>query len=150
MSGLIPGSYLLHDAMQICLWYVVVGLAVAAHTAHAKEDSFVPKKHALKIELVSADTEWQPSYRLDSDVALFYPVDPVPAGLGFISKARPFLVDEPKKEDQWSINLQRQIPSGTDCTRMSSLVCFDSQDQQTVVKPLRDSFWVIWRKALHF
>jgi hypothetical protein len=150
MSSLISSSNLIQEAMQVGLWFVFVSLAVAAHTAQSEEGSFALKKDILSIKPVSSDTHWQPSYRLNTNVALDRSKDAAPTGVGFSSTPRLLLVAEPKKEDDWSINIQKQIPSNNDCSPMSSLLCLDSKEERPDIKPQRDSFWFVLRKAFHF
>jgi len=150
MSGLIFGSNIIHEAMHVGLWFLFIGLAVTAHTAQSEEGSFSFKKDISTFSLVNPDTQWQPSYRINTNVALNRSKDASPIGAGASSTPRLLLVAEPKKEDDWSINIQKQIPSSNNCSPLSSLLCFDSKEERPDIKPLRDSFWVVWRKALHF
>lgn len=150
MSSLIFSSNLMHETMQIGLWFVFVSLAVAAHTAQSKEGSFALKEQILLIKPVSSDTHWLPSYQLNTNVALNRSKDATPTGVGFSSTPRLLLVAEPKKEDGWSINVQKQIPSNSDCSPLSSHPCFDSKEERPDIKPHRDSFWFVLRKAFHF
>jgi hypothetical protein len=64
MPTLIPSSYFVHDAMQICLWFVFLGLAVATHTAQSDEGEFAMEKNTATNQFAGPDTNWQPSYRL--------------------------------------------------------------------------------------
>jgi hypothetical protein len=150
MSSLIPGSCFMQEAMHICFGVIFVVLAFAAHTAQSKEGLFAPKTDLLTIKLVNTDIKWQPSYRLNTNVALNPSEDSIPSRLGFSFTPRMFLIAEPKKEADWSINIRKQIPSGSDCSTLSSLICFDSKEERPEIKPQRDSFWVVWRKALPF
>jgi hypothetical protein len=150
MSSLISSSNLIQEAMQIDLWFVFVGLAVAAHTAQSEEGSFAIKEETLLIKPVSSDTHWLPSYQLNTNVALNRSKDAVPTGAGFSSTPRLLLVAEPKKEDGWSINIQKQIPSNSDCSPLLSHPCFDSKEERPDIKPQRESFWFVLRKAFHF
>lgn len=143
MSSLIPGSYFIQDVMQICAWIAFFGLAVAAHTAQSEEGSFAIEKDTSTTKPASSDTHWQPSYRLGTDAA--------PSRDGVSSAPRLFLFAEPKKEDGWSINIQKQTPSSsTDCSPLSSLPCLESKDERSDIKPQQDSFWFVLRKAFHF
>ena len=150
MSSLIPNSCFTQEVMHVCLGVVFVGLAIAAHTAQSEEGSFAHNPDILTTKLVSSDTDWQPSYRLNTNVALNRSEDSAPTGLGFSGTPRLFLVTEPKKEADWSINVQKQIPSGSNCSPLSPILCFDSKEERPEIKPRRDSFWVVWRKALPF
>ena len=151
MSSLIPGSYFIQDVMQICAWIAFFGLAVAAHTAQSEEGSFAIEKDTSTTKPANSDTHWQPAYRLDTNVALKRPKDAVPSGDGFSSAPRLFLFAEPKKEDGWSINIQKQTPSSsTDCSPLSSLLCLESKDERPDIKHQQDSFWFVLRKAFHF
>lgn len=150
MSSLIPDSYFIHDALQICVWFVFFGLAVAAHTAQPEEGSFAIKKETLTTKLISPDTYLQPSYRLNTNVALNRAKDAVPIGAGFSITPRLPIFTEPKKEDDWSINIQKQISSSSDCSALSSPQCLDSKDEGPYIKHQQDSFWFVLRKAFHF
>lgn len=151
MSTLIPGSYFVQDAMQICVWLVFLGLAVAAHTAQSEEGEFAIEKDTVTNQFASPETHWQPSYRLNTaNVTLNRSKDAVPSGTGFSSTPRLSLLAEPKKEDDWSVNIQKQIPTSSNCTSLSSLMCLDSKDEGPDNKPKQDSFWFVLRKAFHF
>jgi hypothetical protein len=151
MSSLIPGPYFLHDALQICVWFAFFGLAVAAHTAHCEEGSLVINKQAMTAKPANRAIYWQPSYRLDKDIALDRSRGALSTGTGF-SNAPPLLnFTEPKKVDDWSINIEKQTPSsGGDCSPSTSLLCQDSKEERPDIKPQRDSFWLVFRKAFHF
>ena len=148
MFSLTSTSNLKQEAMKVCLWFVFVSLAVAAHTAQSEEGSFALKKDTIK--LVSSDSSWQPSYQLNTSVALNRSKDATPTGVKFSSTPRLLLVAEPKKEDDWSINIQKQIPSNNDCSTLSSLLCIDSKQERADIKTQRNSFWFVLRKAFHF
>ena len=151
MSSLISTSNLIQEAMQVGLWFVFVSLAVAAHTAQSEEGSFALKKDILSIKPVSSDTHWQPSYRLNTNVALTRSEDSAPAGSGFSNTPRLFLVAEPKKEAVWSTNARRQITPDSGCSSLSPiLLCFESKQERLEIKPRRDSVWVVLRKAFPF
>lgn len=150
MSSLIHGSYFIQMAMHVCLGFVFVGLAVAANSAKSEESSFASKPDISKIRLISSETDWPPSYWLDTNAAPSRLENPVTPSLGFNSTPRMFLVTEPKKEGDWSINIQKQIPYGNNCSPLSSLLCFDSKEERPDIKPLRDSLWVVWRKVFPF
>jgi len=150
MSSLIHGSYVIQMAMHVCLGFVFVGLTLAVNSAQSAEGSLAPKKYILTVKLVSYDTDWQPSYRLDTNAALSRLENPVPTGLAFNSTPRLLLVPEQKNEADWSISIQKQIPYGSNCSPLSSLLCFDSQEERPDIKPLRDSLWFVWRKVFPF
>jgi hypothetical protein len=150
MSSLIPGSCFIQEAMHMCFGFVFIGLAVAAHTAQSEEGSFAPNRDRLTIKLVSSDTDWLLPYRLNSNVALTRSENSSPAGSGFSNTPRLFLVAEPKKEAVWSINVRRQITSDSNCSPLSSLLCFESKEERLETKPRLDSVWVVWRKSFHF
>lgn len=150
MSSLISSSNLVQETMQVGLWFVFVSLAVAAHTAQSEEGSFVLKRDILLIKPVSSNTYWLPSYQLNTTVALNRSKDAEPTGAGFSSTPRLLLVTEPKKEDGWSINIQKKIPSSSDCSALSSHLCLDSKEERPDIKPQRESFWFVLRKAFHF
>jgi hypothetical protein len=151
MPTLIPSSYFVHDAMQICLWFVFLGLAVATHTAQSDEGEFAMEKNTATNQFAGPDTNWQPSYRLNTaNVMLNRSKDAAPSGTGFSSTPRLSLLAEPKKEDDWSVNIQKQIPTSSNCSSLSSLMCLDSKDEGPDNKPQQDSFWFVLRKAFHF
>jgi hypothetical protein len=150
MSSLIHGSYFIQEAMHVCLGFVFVGLAVAANTAQSEESSFTSKPDISKIQLPSSEADWLPSYRLATNIVFSRLENPVPTQLGFNSTPRLFLVPETKKEDDWSINIQKQIPYSSNCSPLSSLLCFDSKEERPDIKPLRDSLWIVWRKVFPF
>jgi len=150
MSRLISGSNLVQEVMQAGLWFVFVSLSVAANTAQSEEGSFALKKEILSIKSASSDTHWPPSYRLNMNVGLDRSKDAASTGAGFSSTPRFLLVAEPKKEDDWSINIQKQIPSSNDCSTLSSHPCFDSKNEGPDNKPRLDSFWLVLRKTFHF
>ncbi|MGA8863505.1 MAG: hypothetical protein WBM09_07410 [Gallionella sp.] len=154
MSSLISSSNLGHDFMQLALWFVFVGLAVAAHTAQSEEGSFALKKDVSSIKSISLNTHWLPPYRLNTDrlntnVGLNSTKDAASTGAGFGSTPPLLLVAEPKKDD-WSINIQKQIPSNNDCSPLSSRPCFDSIDEGPDNKTQHDSLWLVLRKTFHF
>ena len=151
MSGLIPVSFLAHKASQICCPVVFLGLAFAAHMAQSEEGYFAPDTDILKVQLVRSDTDLQPSWRLDTDSAFNRSGSSIATGSEFGHKPRLFLVAEPKKENDWSFNIQKQNPAGGDCSSLVSLVCTDSKEEQPAdIQPPRQSFWVVLRKAFHF
>ena len=150
MSSLIPGSYFIHDALQVCVWFAFFGLVVAAHTAQCEENSLAINKETLTAKPGSPSIYRQPSYRLDKDIALNHPRDALSTGTGFSSTPQLLNFAEPKKEDSWSINIQKETPSSGDCSSSSSLLCQDSKDERPDIKPQRDSFWLVLRKAFHF
>lgn len=150
MSRLTSSSNLIQEVMQAGLWFVFVSLAVAAHPAQSEEGSFALKKEILSIKSASSDTYWLPSYRLNTSVGLDRSKEAAPTGVGFNSTSRLLLVAEPKKEDEWSINIQKQIPSNNDCSPWSSHPCFDSKDEGLNNKHQLNSFWLVLRKTFHF
>ena len=149
MSRLIFSSNQKHEIVQAGLWFLFVSLAVAAHTAHSDEGSFAFKKDIVSIKSLSFDTHWLPSYRLNTNVALNRSKDAAPTGTGFGSTPPLLLVTVPKHDD-WSINIQKQIPSSNDCSSLSSRLCFDSIDEGPDNKTQHNSFWLVLRKTFHF
>src|SRR5450759_5087943 len=118
--------------MHLCLGFVFVGLAVAAHTAQSEEGSFAPNPDILTIQLVRSDADWllPYPYRLNTNVALTRFEDSAPAGSGFSNTPRLFLVAEPKKEAVWSTNARRQITPDSGCSSLSPLLlCFESKQE---------------------
>lgn len=150
MSSLIPGSYFIHDALQICVCFAFFGLVVAAHTAQCGEDSLRFNKETLTAKPASPGIYWQPSYRLDKDIAFNRPKNSLSTGAGFSNTPQLLNFTEPKNEDNWSINIQKQTPSSGECSPSSSLLCQNSKDERPDTKPQRDSFWLVLRKAFHF
>jgi hypothetical protein len=149
MSSLIHGSYFIQMAMHVCLGFVFVGLAVTANSAKSEESSFASKPDISKIQIVKPEADWMPSYRLNTNIALNHLDNPVPAGLGFSTPSL-FRLAESRKEADWSINIQKQIHYGSNCSPLSSLLCFDSKEERPDIKPLRDSLWIVWRKVFPF
>jgi hypothetical protein len=148
MFSLIPDNYHIQDAMQICIWFLLFGLAVAAQTAHSEESVFATENNTLTAKVVNSDIHRQLPYRFNSNVALNHPNYAVPTGLS--STPRLSFFTEPKDEDSWSINIQQQAPSSSNCSS-SSLTCFDSKDDQlNDAKSQHNSFWFVLRKAFHF
>jgi hypothetical protein len=148
MSRLISSSNLVQEAMQVALWFVFVCSAVTAQAAHSEEGSFARKSH-MSTNHVSSGTHWLPSYRLDTHAVPNSAKQAVPTGVGFSSTSRLLLVAEPKHDD-WSISIQKQLPSNNDCSHLSSLLCFDSKDEGTSNKVQHDSYWLVFRKTFHF
>jgi hypothetical protein len=149
MSRLIFSTDLMHGAMQVGLWFVVFSLAVTAHTAQSKEGSFALKKRMLSTKFLSSGTHGLPSYLINTHAVLNSPKDAVPTGVGFGSTPRLLPVAEPKNDD-WSINIQKQLPSNNDCSHLSSLLCFNSKDEGPYNKLQHDSYWLVLRKTFHF
>lgn len=150
MSRLISRSRFIQEAMRAGLRLLLVSLAVAAHTAQSEEGSFALRKDIVSIKSVSSDPYRLPSYRLNANVGPNRSKDAAPTGAGFSSAPRLLLVAEPQKEDDWSINIQKQIPTSSDCSHLSSHPCFDPNDEGPDNKPRHDSFWLVLRKTFHF
>ena len=150
MSSLIPDSCFIQEAMHLCLGFVFVGLAFAAHTAQSEEGSFAPSPDILTIQLVRSDADWLLPYRLNMNVALTRSEDSAPAGSGFSNTPRLFLVAEPKKEAVWSTSARRQITSDSGRASLSPLPHDESKGEPPEVNPQRRSVWMIWRKVFHF
>lgn len=152
MSSLIPVSCFNQTTMlHICLGFVFVGLAVAAHAAQSEEGSFAPNLDILTTQLVRSDADWLLPYRLNTNVALTRSEDSAPAGSGFSNTPRSFLVTKPKEEAIWLTNARRQITSDSDCSSLSPLqLCFESKEERLEIKPRPDSVWVVWRKAFPY
>lgn len=149
MSRLIFSSDLIQEAMQVGLWFVIFSLAVTATTAHSKEGSFAVKKRMLSTKFLSSGTHGLPSYRLNTHAVLNSSKDASPTGVAFSGAPRLVPVVEPKTDD-WSISIQKQLPSNNDCSRLSSLLCFDSKDEGPYNKLQHDSYWLVLRKSFHF
>jgi membrane-bound lytic murein transglycosylase D len=118
--------------MHLCLGFVFVGLAVAAHTAQSEEGSFAPNLEILTTQLVRSDADWllPYPYRLNTNVALTRSEDSAPAGSGFSNTPRLFLVAEPKEEAVWSTNARGQITSDSVCSSLAPLLlCFKSKEE---------------------
>lgn len=151
MSNLIPGSYLIQDAMQICVWIVFITLAVAAQTAHSEEGAIATGKDTLTPKLINPGIHRQFPYRFNTNVALNRPNDAANSEPGFSSSPRLLNFTEQNREDDWSINIQKQAPSSSDCSKSSTLPCLDSKDDQLKdAKPQQESYWLVLRKVFHF
>ena len=148
MSRLISSSNLIQETMQVALWFVFFSLVVTANTAQSKEGSFARKKH-ISTKHVSSGTHWLPSYRLNTHAVLNSATYAVPTGVAFSSAPRMLPVAEPKNDD-WSINIQKQFPTNNDCSHLTSLPCFDSKDEGLYNKLQHDSYWLVLRKTFHF
>jgi hypothetical protein len=149
MSRLIFSSNLIQEVIQPGIWLVCFSLAVTALTAHSKEGSFAVKKHKPTANFAGSSAHWLPSNRLNTQ---FWPNSskrtvPLEGTLG--GAPRQLLVAEPKNDD-WSINIQKQFPSNNDCSHMLSPLCFDSKDEGPYNKFQHDSYWLVLRKTFHF
>ena len=148
MSGLISTSNLTQEAVQVALWFVFFGLMVTANTAQSKEGSVARKKH-ISTTHVSSGTHWLPSYRVDTHALPNSAKRAVPNGVAFSSAPRLLPVDEPKNDD-WSINIQKQFPSNNDCSQLSPRLCFDSKDEGPYNKLQHESYSLVLRKTFRF
>lgn len=149
MSRLISSSNLIQVVLQLGLWFAFISLGVTANTAQSKEGSFTLKKHKLSTKFISSGTHGLPSYRLNTHAVLNSSKDAIPTGVALSSAPRSLPVPEPKNDD-WSINIQKQLPSNNDCSHLSSLLCFDSKDEGPYNKLQHDSYWLVLRKTFHF
>ena len=151
MSSLVLGYHNTHDAVQICLWLLFFGLAVAINTAHADEATFAAEKNALTTKHISSDIRRQLPYRFNSSIALNSPYNALSSGKEFNRTPRLSFFSEPQKEDGWSVNIQKEAPSSSNCSPLSFLKCFDSNDDRADDgTPQKESFWLVLRKAFHF
>jgi hypothetical protein len=150
MFSLTHGSYFIQMAVHVCFGFVFIGLVVAANSAHSSEASFATKLDTPRNQLAGSAADWKPSYRLDQNVAFTRLESPAAPLIGFNSTPGLLLRPETKNEADWSINIQKQIPYGNNCSPFSSLLCFDSKEEQPQIKSLRDSLWVVWRKVFPF
>ncbi|HTN93329.1 MAG TPA: hypothetical protein VMJ33_01985 [Gallionella sp.] len=151
MSNLIPGSYNIQDTMQICVWIFFIILAVMAQTAHSEEGAIANGKFALTPKLINPGINQQSPYRFNTNLAFNHPNEAVNSEPAFNRSPRSLNFTEPNKEDDWSINIQKQAPSSSDCSATSTLPCFDSKDDQLKdAKPQQESYWLVLRKVFHF
>ncbi len=151
MSNLIPGSYNIQDAMQICVWIFLIILAVTAQTAHSEEGAVANGKYALTPKLINPGINQQFPYRFNTNLAFNHPNETVNSEPAFNRSPRLLNFTEPNKEDNWSINIQKQAPSSSDCSTSSTLTCLDSKDNQLKdAKPQQESYWLVLRKVFHF
>jgi hypothetical protein len=151
MTGLILDSQHIHDAVQICIWFLFFGFAVAVHAAHADEGTFVTGKNTLTAKNISSDIRRQLPYRFNTNLALNGQFNTLSTGTKFSSSPRLSFFTEPQEEDGWSINIQKQAPSSSKCSPLSFLKCFDSNDERPDdASTQKDSFWFVLRKAFHF
>lgn len=131
--------------LRMCLGFVFVGLAVAAHTAQSAEGSFTPGLEILSIQLVRSDADW-----LNTNVALTRSENNAQVWSGISNTSRLYLVAEPKKEAVWSANARWQITPDNGRASLSPLLRFESKGGRIDIKPRRHSVWFEWRKALPF
>jgi hypothetical protein len=151
MSNLISGSYLAQDTLQLCIWTAFLALAVAAQTALAEENAFATSKYSLTDSVVNPAVGRQYAYRFNADVALNRPDDAMSANTWTDNTPRLPNFTEQKTDDDWSINIQKQAPSSSDCSTSTTLPCLTSKnDQAPEIKPQQESYWVVLRKAFHF
>jgi hypothetical protein len=150
MTSLIFNSNLTQSRVRTGIWILFVSLAVASPAAQSAEGSFALKKETPSIKSVNSYPRWQPYYRLNTNLALNRSKDTASTGAGFSNSPRLFLNAEPKAEDNWSINIQKQNPSSNDCLKLPTSLCLGSTEEQPEIKTQRDSFWLVLRKAFHF
>jgi hypothetical protein len=149
MLSLISGSHHIQDAFHIGLWFMFLSLAVAAHNAMSEEVTFAAGKPTLTTKNISSDIRRQLPYRFDTNLALNRPINDVYAGTRSSSTPKLPFFTAPSNEDGWSVNIQKQAPTSSDCSTSSSR-CFDSKDvQPNEIKP-QESYWFVLRKAFHF
>jgi hypothetical protein len=150
MSDVSYTSNLIQEVMQLGLCFVLVSFSVAAHVVQAAEAPIALDKDTLSVEAVNSDTHWLPDYRINSKIELKWSKSAASTRLGFSSTPQLLVVTEPKREDDWSITIQRQIPTMTDCSPLSSYLCPDSIDQGPDIQPQHDSLWFVLRKPFDF
>jgi len=151
MSNFIPGSYPAQDALQLCVWVVFLALAIAAQTALAEDYAFASSKYSLASSVTNPNAGRQYAYRYNTELALNRPADDMSADSGTDTIHRLPNFSEQKKDDDWSINIQKQAPSSSDCSTSTTLPCLAAkEDQATEVKPQQESYWLVLRKAFHF
>jgi hypothetical protein len=150
MTSLIPNPHFIQDATHICMWFLLIGFAIATHTAQAEEGKFATEKNTLTNRVMSSDIRRPLPYQSNTNIALNGQNNALLAGAGSGGTPRLSFFNEPEEEDSWSVNIQKQAPSSSKCSP-SSLTCFDSNDDRTSeIKPQQDSFWFVLRKAFHF
>lgn len=150
MSSLTHGSELIQVAQQFCMWIVVLGLAVSAHTAQSEEGSFAVEKNISTNKLVSSDTYWKPSYQINPNITPNRSKDSLPSVAKSSNSFRLPRYADTKNEDDWSLNIQMQGPTNGNCNPSSSFACLDSKDERPDIKPQHESYWLVLRKAFHF
>jgi hypothetical protein len=150
MSSLTHGSDLLQVAQQFCFWFVVVGLAVSAHTAQSEEVSFAIDKNNSTIKLVSSDTYWKSPYQVNPNITPNPSRDSLPSLTNASNSFKLLRYADTKKEEEWSLNIQMQGPADGNCSPSTSLACLDSKDERPDIKPQHESYWLVLRKAFHF
>ena len=151
MSNLIPGTYLVQDALQICVWIAFITFAVATQMAHSEENAIATGEYTLTPKLINPGTNQHAPYRFSTNLALNRPNEAVNLETGINSSPRLLNFTTPNKEDDWSINIQTQAPSSNDCSASSTLPCLDSKDDQPKdVKSQQESYWLVLRKVFHF
>ena len=150
MSSLVLGYHHTHDAVQIFIWLLFFGFAIAVHTAHADETTFATEKNTLTTKHISSDIRRQLPYRFNSSLALNNPYNALSSGKEINSKPQLSFFTEPQ-EDGWSVNIQKEAPTSSNCSPLSFLKCFNSNDERADDgTPQRESFWFVLRKAFHF
>jgi D-alanyl-D-alanine endopeptidase (penicillin-binding protein 7) len=137
MSNFVPGSYFTQAAKRLCLGFVFVGLAVAAHAAQSVEGSFAPTPDIVTTQLVRPDADWlRPSlYRLNTNVAPTRSEDSAPAGSGFSNTPWLFLVADPTNEAVWSANACGEISSDSGRYLLSLLLRDESKREPLEINP---------------
>jgi hypothetical protein len=140
MSDFIYGSCVFQDAVRMLLGIVFFGFAIASYSAQFDEGSFNHESHY---------THWNPSYRLNTNVVLYRSKDALHTGVGLSGKPLFSLVTEQIKESDWSISIQQQISSFSDCSPLSSLLCFDSKQERFDTNNA-SHHWVVLRKSISF
>jgi hypothetical protein len=150
MLSLISSSHYIQDALHIILWLMFFSLAVAVHNAKSEEGTFASEKPTLATKSISSDIRRQLPYRFDTNLALNRPVNDISAGTRSSNTPKLSFFSAPKNEDGWSVNIQKEAPTSSNCAT-SSTTCFDSKDvQPNEIKPQQESYWFVLRKAFHF
>jgi hypothetical protein len=150
MLSLINSSHYIQDAFHIGLWLMFLSLAVAAHNAMSEEGTFAAGKPILTTKNISSDIRRQLPYRFDTNLALNRPVNDAYTGTRSSGMSKLSFFNEPSNEDSWSVNVQKEAPTSSNCTS-SPPTCFDSKDEQpNGIKPRQESYWLVLRKAFHF
>ena len=150
MLSLISSSHYMQDTLHFGLWLMFLSLAVAVHNAKSEEVTFANQKPALTTKSISSDIRRQLPYRFDTNLALNRPVNSLSAWTGSNNTSKLSFFTEPRNEDGWSVNIQKQAPSSSDCAA-SSTTCLDTKDlPPNEIKPRQESYWLVLRKVFHF
>jgi hypothetical protein len=145
-----PGFYFIQDTMRTCVWVILFGLSITGQAARSEEGPYVIEKGSLSTRLAGPVTSGQSPYQTNHNAVIYRSRNTASIGASPSSTSTIPLLAEPKTEDNWSVNIQRQIPAVEDCPPESSLQCIKSSEDRIDTETHRDSFWFVLRKVFHF